>query len=190
MYHATNHVPIRYQSCTVDKTFSYTGAWNSNVPTESPKSTDFEITPKGTAISAAEIEEEENQDNTNNTNNTDNTDNNKWVCELSNGERISDWTFNIPTTKQVDKKTRIIPEKGRTIQVTTWLMKPALTEEEEAAAQELIATQEAAESNEHWNTEDSMGYLQSQWNPIRPYKSRSRSRWWYFCSHVSYKSQL
>ena len=139
-----NEIDNVQEAIFVDKTFSYTGAWNSNVPTESPKSTDFEITPKGTAISAAEIEEEENQDNTNNTNNTDNKDNNKWVCELSNGERISDWTFNIPTTKQVDKKTRIIPEKGRTIQVTTWLMKPALTEEEEAAAQELIATQEAA----------------------------------------------
>ena len=128
--------------------FKYVGGWSNGKATESGSGV---IMPMGDGIAATESTDDSPAEDGEESAATL-PDGKRWIAELAPGNRLSGWTFSVSTTKQMDKKTRIIPETGRRFQIEAWLVAPALSEEEEeeaaaaaAAAAEAVATDESGD---------------------------------------------
>jgi hypothetical protein len=117
--------------------FKYVGGWSDGKATESGSGV---ILPIGDGIATTEsMEDPEDGREAEAV-----TNGKRWIAELAPGSRLSGWTFSVSTTKQVDKKTRIIPETGRRFQIEAGWVAPAPTEEEAAAAaqEEVVASEQ------------------------------------------------
>ena len=105
----------------VKANYIYTGGWSSEKPTEAAKG---DIQPNGSNLSRLEVEEGGEEEGE-----KEEKKNIAWIAELSCGDTVADWNFSIKTTKQIDKKNRIIPESGRIFTLSAWLVKPSEGEE-------------------------------------------------------------
>jgi hypothetical protein len=116
--------------------YSYNGSWLKGQPTEAGVG---EIVPKGAGITVSEsTDDDDGVSRSEAEPSTVEPSGKRWISSLGAGDRLTDWTFQIKTTKQLDKKTRILPEKGRTVEITTWLVAPVPNEDDDEGVTQAV----------------------------------------------------
>jgi hypothetical protein len=127
----------------VNAQYTYQGNWSDEQPTEAASSA---IRPSGSGLSVPEPAEEngEGQDAKGDAANAAS----RWVAQLNTGEPITDWVFAVDTTKQLDKKTRTIPETGRCVELVAWLVAPPTEETKEEEEAKVEGSEEMEETAE------------------------------------------